>query len=79
MAYKEDSPIDVAQGGTAKISFTAYSVICAGTTSTGALQNVSGVGTAGQILTSNGAAALPSWSTVATLADYTNSFLFGGM
>lgn len=55
------SPLDVPSGGTTKVSFTAYSVICGGTTSTGALQNVSGVGTAGQILTSNGAGALPSW------------------
>ncbi|MFA6080756.1 MAG: hypothetical protein WC753_04770 [Candidatus Gracilibacteria bacterium] len=42
-------------------NFTAYAVICAGTTATGALQNVSGLGSAGQVLTSNGAAALPSW------------------
>lgn len=51
----------VSNGGTGKASFTAYSVICGGTTSTGALQNVSGVGTSGQILTSNGAGALPTW------------------
>lgn len=51
----------VAGGGTGDTSFTSYSVICGGTTSTGALQNVSGVGTSGQVLTSNGAAALPTW------------------
>jgi hypothetical protein len=51
----------VAGGGTGDTSFTAYSVICGGTTSTGALQNVSGVGTSGQVLTSNGASALPTW------------------
>jgi hypothetical protein len=51
----------VAGGGTGDTSFTAYSVICGGTTSTGALQNVSGVGTANQVLTSNGAGALPTW------------------
>lgn len=51
----------VAGGGTGATSFTAYSVICGGTTSTDPLQNVSGVGTAGQVLTSNGAAALPTW------------------
>jgi len=50
-------------GGTGDTSFTAYSVITGGTTSTGALQNVSGVGTAGQFLTSNGAGALPSWQS----------------
>lgn len=51
----------VAGGGTGATSFTPYSVICAGTTSTGAFQDVSGVGTAGQVLTSNGAGALPTW------------------
>lgn len=51
----------VAGGGTGDTSFTAYSVICGGTTSTGALQNVSGVGTSGQVLTSNGAGTLPTW------------------
>jgi hypothetical protein len=51
----------VAGGGTGAVTFTAYSVICAGTTATGAFQNVSGVGTAAQVLTSNGAAALPTW------------------
>jgi len=39
---------------------TAYGVILAGTTATGAVQNA-GVGTTGQILTSNGAAANPSF------------------
>lgn len=52
---------DVPHGGTGDTSFTAYAVITGGTTSTGPLQNVSGVGTSGQVLTSNGAAALPSW------------------
>ena len=53
--------LGVARGGTAAASFTAYAVLCAGTTSTGAFQNVSGVGTSGQVLTSNGAGALPTW------------------
>ena len=54
----------VAGGGTGKTSFTAYSVICGGTTGTGNLQNVSGVGTSGYVLTSNGAAALPTWQAI---------------
>src|SRR5574338_566056 len=53
----------VAGGGTGNTTFTAYSVIAAGTTATGAFQNVSGVGTSGQILISNGAGALPTWQT----------------
>ena len=58
------NPVEVAKGGTGNTTFTAYSVICGGTTTTGALQNVSGVGTSGQILTSNGSAALPTWNTL---------------
>ncbi len=51
----------VANGGTGNTTFTAYSVICAGTTATGAFQNVSGLGSSGNVLTSNGAGALPTW------------------
>lgn len=53
--------VTVPFGGTGNTTFTAYSVICAGTTDTGTFQNVSGLGTAGFVLTSNGAGALPSW------------------
>ncbi len=53
--------VDVAHGGTGDSSFTAYSVICAGTTSTGNFQNVVGVGSIGQVLTSQGAGTLPTW------------------
>src|SRR5580692_7288648 len=49
----------VSGGGTGNTTFTAYSIITAGTTATGTFQNVSGVGTSGQILASNGASALP--------------------
>jgi len=53
--------LTVANGGTGSSSLTAYALLAGGTTSTGALQQVSGVGTSGQVLTSNGAAALPTW------------------
>ena len=56
-----DGTITVANGGTGATSFTPYTVICAGTTATGALQNVASVGTSGQVLTSNGAGALPTF------------------
>lgn len=56
-------PITVINGGTGRSSFTPYAVITGGTTSTGALQNVSGLGTSGQVLTSNGASTLPTWQT----------------
>lgn len=68
--------IDVANGGTGAASFTAYSVVCGGTTSTGALQNVSGVGSSGNVLTSNGPGALPTWqassSGVTSVSGTTN-------
>jgi len=61
MAYKRISPMPVAEGGTGDSSLTAYAVLCGGTTSTGAVQSIAGVGTSGQILTSNGAGALPTF------------------
>lgn len=57
--------LEVTQGGTGVASTTAYAVLCGGTTSTGALQAVSGLGTAGYVLTSNGAGALPTWQAAA--------------
>lgn len=56
-------PISVPNGGTGRTtSTTAYALIAAGTTATGALQTLS-TGSTGQILQSNGAAALPNYST----------------
>lgn len=57
--------VPVADGGTGLSTLTtAYGVVCAGTTATGSLQNA-GAGNAGQVLTSNGAAALPSFQAAA--------------
>ena len=58
------SPLTVAQGGTGNTTFTPYAVITAGTTATGAFQNVSGLGSVGEVLTSNGAGQLPTWQAV---------------
>lgn len=55
----------VSRGGTGLASATAYAVLCGGTTSTGAFQSVASVGTSGQVLTSNGAGALPTFKTTA--------------
>lgn len=52
----------VADGGTGASSFTAYSVVLGGTTSTNPLQSVASVGTSGQVLTSGGAGVAPSWA-----------------
>jgi hypothetical protein len=65
-ATDTSNPITVGQGGTGDSTLTAYAVICGGTTSTAALQNVSGVGTSGQVLVSQGASALPQWTTAST-------------
>lgn len=55
--------LGVAGGGTGLTTTTAYSVVFTGTTSTGAFQASAGPGTAGQVLTSNGAGALPTFQT----------------
>lgn len=55
--------LPVVAGGTGVTSATAYAVLCGGTTSTGPFQSIASVGTSGQILTSNGAGALPTFQT----------------
>jgi hypothetical protein len=53
--------LGVSRGGTGPTGPSPYAVLCGGTTGTGAVQGVSGAGTSGQVLTSNGAGALPSF------------------
>lgn len=53
--------VAVSDGGTGRSSHTEYAVICGGTTTTGAQQSIVSVGTSGQVLTSNGAGALPTF------------------
>lgn len=57
--------VPVADGGTGLSATTVYAVLCGGTTTTGALQSIASVGTAGQVLTSNGAGALPTFQAAA--------------
>lgn len=70
--------VAVADGGTGVSTLTAYAPIFGGTTGTGAVQSGT-VGTAGQILTSNGAGALPTFQAAPSsgsmiyLATYTAS------
>lgn len=63
----------VADGGTGSSSQTAYAVLCGGTTATAAFQSVASVGTSGQVLTSNGAAALPSFQALPADTKYTSA------
>jgi len=62
-------PLAVSSGGTGVASNTAYAVLTGGTTSTGAVQSVASVGTSGQVLTSNGAGALPSFQTITSFVS----------
>lgn len=55
--------LPVVAGGSGLSSATAYGVICGGTTATGAFQSIASVGTAGQVLTSNGAGVLPTFQS----------------
>ena len=57
--------VTVPHGGTGVTSLTAYALLAGGTTSTGVVQSLAGVGTSGQVLTSNGASALPTWQAAA--------------
>ncbi len=63
------NPLTVANGGSGVSSTTAYAVLCGGTTSTGNLQSIASVGTSGQVLTSNGAGALPTFQATPTAQD----------
>ena len=56
--------LPVASGGSGVTSATAYAVLCGGTTSTSPIQAIASVGTTGQVLTSNGAGALPTMQTI---------------
>lgn len=56
------NPITVPFGATGLASMpTPYGVLCSGTTGTNQLQNVATLGTATQVLTSNGPGVLPTW------------------
>lgn len=58
--------LPVANGGTGIATTTAYSPVFSGTTATGAFQASLGPGTSGEVLTSAGAGALPTWSAASS-------------
>jgi hypothetical protein len=62
-SWNSQDPAQVAKGGTGNATATAYAVQCGGTTTTTPFQSVASVGTSGQVLTSNGAGALPTFET----------------
>ena len=70
----------VAGGGTGIVTTTAYAPICGGTTATGAFQAATtNFATSGYVLTSNGAAALPSWQAAATIFTWAVTTIDAGM
>jgi len=72
--------IPVTSGGTGLTTTTAYSVVFSGTTATGNFQASAGPGTTGQLLTSNGAGALPTFQAntgVTTGKSIAMAMIFG--
>lgn len=65
-----NAAVTVAQGGTGVATLTAYAPVFGGTTGTGAVQSGT-VGTSGQVLTSNGAGALPTFQAPASPSTLT--------
>lgn len=72
----QGSAVAVTFGGTGASSFTATAVILGGATSTSALTTVSGLGSAGQVLTSNGASLAPTWQTPAASSGGTSEVIW---
>lgn len=79
-------PIPVNDGGTGLSSLTPYAILAGGVTATSVMQQIADLGVSGQVLTSQGANALPQWTTIpsATPAgptkaiQYNDSSSFGG-
>lgn len=60
------TPLTVPFGGTGDTSFTVYAPVCGGTSTTAHLQSAStGISNSGYVLTSTGAASLPTWQAAA--------------
>lgn len=70
--YSDNTPATrpVNRGGTGATSGTPYTVACWGTTSTGPMQSIIGVGSDGEVLTSNGVNAFPTFQAAAGNAIY---------
>ena len=72
-----NTPLVVAQGGSGRATATtAYSVLAAGTTATGAQQSIA-PSTSGYVLTDNGTGVLPSFQAAAGGLDYVQMQSFG--
>ena len=77
LALANATGLPVAGGGTGVASLTAYAPIFGGSTSTNPVQSGT-VGTAGQVLTSNGAGALPTFQAAAAAGQASIQFEYEG-
>ena len=59
--------IPVSKGGTGVTSLTPYAIITGGITSNSPIQQVSGLGVIGDVLTSNGPGTLPTWQNASVV------------
>jgi len=67
MAYKNITfPTGIASGGTNTTVFTPYAVVLGPKADNTSLQDVGGIGSSGQVLTSNGAGTIPTWQTASS-------------
>ncbi len=73
LSLNSGTAIPVNSGGSGVATTTAYSPIFTGTTSTGAFKADTGPGSSGQVLTSNGAAAYPTWQSVSGTGTVTTT------
>lgn len=66
-------PLTVPQGGTGNVDFQPYTPICGGPTATAPLASVATVGTAGWVLTSQGAGMLPEFAATGASVTLTGN------
>jgi hypothetical protein len=75
----QGNTIATTYGGTGLSDYTAFALFAGGTTAKGSLQQISGVGTAGQMLISNGPGMLPAWQTINSGNSANARFLTGNV
>lgn len=67
--------ITTGYGGTGLAELKPYTLLAGGTTAAGSLQQISGSGSAGQVLTSNGPGQLPVWQNPNNVPSTANGFI----
>jgi hypothetical protein len=72
--WNSQTPAQIAKGGIGRTAVDKYTVVCGGVTNTAPLQNVSGTGTAGETLMSNGPGSLPTWTASPIMPSNSTAF-----